>query len=124
MDIEVLVSTTIGLLALILAAVIFVGLYFRYRARVDAQVTIRAALEKGQPLSPELLERLMLPIASNANRRNVDLRRGVILVAVGVGIGVIGVAAAPTLKEALAFAVLPFVIGLAYIALWKFAPRG
>jgi hypothetical protein len=91
---------------------------------VDAQVTIRAALEKGQPLSPELLERLMLPIASNANRRNVDLRRGVILVAVGVGIGVIGVAAAPTLKEALAFAVLPFVIGLAYIALWKFAPRG
>jgi hypothetical protein len=123
-DEGVLVSTTFGVLALILAAVIFMGFYFRYRARADAQATIRTALEKGQQLSPELLERLMTPIASTPDRRNIDLRRGVILVALGMGIFAIGLAATPSLREAVAFAAPPLAIGLAYIALWKFAPRG
>jgi hypothetical protein len=112
----------LGLFALLLAGVVFIGFYFRYRTRADAQVTVRTALEKGQPLSPETLERLMDPVARRLNRREVDFRRGVILAALGVGIAVIGYATMPTLREALAIAALPFMIGLAYVLLWKFSP--
>jgi hypothetical protein len=112
----------LGLFALLLAGVIFIGFYFRYRARADAQGTIRTALEKGQQLSPELLERLMDPAARRLDRREVDFRRGVILAALGVGIAVIGYATMPTLREALAIAALPFTVGVAYVLLWKFSP--
>jgi hypothetical protein len=123
MDEGLIVAATAVALALVLATILIMSVYYRYRARADAQATIRAALEKGQPLSPELLTRLMEPLAPSANRRNLDLRRGVILVALGVGIAAIGLAAAPTWKEALAVAALPLTIGIAYVALWRFAPR-
>jgi hypothetical protein len=124
MEESVVISTTFGVLALILAGVVFIGFYFRYRTRADAQVTIRTALEKGQQLSPELLERLLDPIARRLDRREVDFRRGVVLVALGMGIFAIALAATPSLREAVAFAAPPLAIGLAYIALWKFTPRG
>ena len=109
--------------ALAAAAIPILYFYFRYRTRAAAQATIRAALEKGQALSPEMLERLLEPVVPSVNRRNTDLRRGIILIALGVGIAVIGLAAAPMWQQALAVSALPSMIGLAYVALWKFAPR-
>jgi hypothetical protein len=64
------------------------------------------------------------PIARRLDRREVDFRRGVVLVALGMGIFAIALAATPSLREAVAFAAPPLAIGLAYIALWKFTPRG
>jgi hypothetical protein len=124
MEESVVISTMFGVLALILAGIIFIGFYFRYRTRADAQTTIRTALEKGQQLSPELLERLLDPVARRLDRREVDFRRGVVLVALGMGIFAIAMALTPSLREAVAFAAPPLAIGLAYIALWKFTPRG
>jgi hypothetical protein len=124
MEESVVISTMFGVLALILAGIIFIGFYFRYRTRADAQTTIRTALEKGQQLSPELLERLLDPAARRLDRREVDFRRGVVLVALGMGIFAIAMALTPSLREAVAFAAPPLAIGLAYIALWKFTPRG
>jgi hypothetical protein len=115
-------ATTFIVAALILASIFALGFYFRYRTRADAQATVRAALEKGQPLSTETLDRLMDPVARKLNRREVDFRRGAILVALGVGIAVIGYAIMPTLREALAIAALPFTVGVAYVLLWKFSP--
>jgi hypothetical protein len=115
-------AITLIVIALVLAGIFAMNFYFRYRTRADAQVTVRTALEKGQQLSPETLERLMDPVARRLNRREVDFRRGVVLVALGVGIAVIGYATAPTLREALAIAALPFTVGLAYVLLWKFSP--
>ena len=111
-------------IALILASIFILNFYYRYRARSDAQSTIRVALEKGQSLTPELLARLMDPLANRVDRHNVDLRRGVIATALGLGIGVIGSVVAPTWQEGVAIGALPFVIGVAYIALWKLGPRG
>lgn len=117
-----LMATTVIVIALVLAGIFALSFYFRYRTRADAQVTVRTALEKGQPLTPETLERLMDPIARKLNRREVDCRRGVILVALGVGVAVIGYAITPTWREALAIAALPFTVGVAYVLLWKFSP--
>jgi hypothetical protein len=114
-------AITLIVIVLVLAGIFALNFYFRYRARADAQVTVRTALEKGQQLSPETLERLMDPVARRLNRREVDFRRGVVLVALGVGVAIIGYATAPTLRDALAIAALPFTVGLAYVLLWKFS---
>ena len=60
--------------------IVVAALFARHRARQMRHETIRLALEKGQPLPPELLQ----PPAARAN----DLRRGVLLLALGSGISV------------------------------------
>jgi O-acetylhomoserine/O-acetylserine sulfhydrylase-like pyridoxal-dependent enzyme len=110
--------------ALILGSIFFLNIYFRYRARSDAQGTIRVALEKGQPLSPEVLARLMDPTTARVDRRQVDLRRGVIATALGLGIGTIGVVAAPMWQHGIAIGAVPFFVGVAYLALWALGPKG
>ena len=75
-----------GLASVLVSAVIFgftlaivvAVLYARHRARQMRHETIRLALEKGQPLPPELLE----PPAARAS----DLARGVKLFALGLGL--------------------------------------
>lgn len=111
-------------IALVLASVFISSFYLRYRARSDAQATIRAALDKGQSLTPELLARLMDPLNSRVDRRLVDLRRGVIATALGLGIGTIGVTMAPMWQHGIAIGAVPFFVGVAYLALWALAPRG
>jgi len=59
--------------------VVFVALFwFRYKARSEMQSTIRAALDKGQELTPEVIDRLGHPKAS----KDKDLRMGIIWIAV------------------------------------------
>jgi O-acetylhomoserine/O-acetylserine sulfhydrylase-like pyridoxal-dependent enzyme len=123
--------TEAGALALIFIVIsavvgsIFIfGFYYRYRARAEAQATIRTALDKGQSLTPELLARLMDPVAARVDRRLVDLRRGVIATALGLGIGTIGVTMAPMWQHGIAIGAAPFFVGVAYLALWALGPRG
>jgi len=59
-------------------AIVVAVLYARHRARQMRHETIRLALEKGQPLPPELLEPPLRPAG--------DLARGVKLLALGLGI--------------------------------------
>jgi O-acetylhomoserine/O-acetylserine sulfhydrylase-like pyridoxal-dependent enzyme len=92
--------------------------------RAETQATIRAALDKGQSLTPELLARLMDPVTARVDRRLVDLRRGVIATALGVGIATIGVTTLPMWHHGIAIGALPFVVGVAYLALWALGPRG
>jgi hypothetical protein len=71
----ILVSTVFFLFC---GAVVIGTLYFRNRAREMRHQTIRIALEKGQPLPPDLLE---VP-----RRPGSDLATGVKLIALGGGI--------------------------------------
>ncbi len=95
--------------------------YFRFRSGAEVHRTVRAAIEQGQPLSPEFLERL----TDSSGKPVADLRRGVIAVALGLGIGVFGLLVGEEHARGplLAIGSLPFLIGVAYIGLWKFAPR-
>jgi membrane protein implicated in regulation of membrane protease activity len=117
------ITVTMVSLAFVLVSITTAWLYYRYKSRAEAQSTVRAALEKGQELSPAVVEKLIEPLAPTMSRRTIDLRRGVILIAVGIAISVFGSVAAPSWREALALASLPLIIGLAYLGLWKFAPR-
>ncbi|TFG42121.1 MAG: hypothetical protein E4H42_00330 [Chromatiales bacterium] len=104
--------------------VVFVALFwFRYKARSEMQSTIRAALDKGQELTPEVIDRLGHPKAS----KDKDLRMGIIWIAVALGLVGFGFGIPDEDDVARIFAGIagfPFVIGIAYLILHKFTDRG
>lgn len=101
-----------------LAVILSFWLYFRFRSRREFQQTVRAAIDRGQELSPDMLDRLGQPRVSG----NADLRRGIIAVTIGAGLGacafVLGEESA--VRPLIAAGALPFLIGVAYLALWRF----
>ena len=101
-----------------IAIVLCAYYYFRHRTRQAVQETVRTAIEQGQQLTPEILEKLGQP----PQPKKSDLRRGVILVSVGLGIAAFGalVGEDDATRPMLAIGSLPFLIGIAYLGLWKF----
>ena len=102
--------------------VIFSSLfYFRYKSRHDVQETVRAAMESGQQLTPEVLETLSDAIGSKFG----DLRRGLISIALAVGFVALSQAVGD--EEAgsamLGIAAFPLAIGIAYVGLWFFTSK-
>ena len=95
--------------------------YFRYRNGQEVQNTIRAAIDRGQELTPEILERL----GQATPPKDRDLRRGVIAVALGAGFAAFGlmVGEEDAVQPLIAIGTLPFLIGLAYISLWLIGRR-
>ena len=85
------------------------------------QDTIRVALEKGHELSPDLIDRLGHPKAP----KDRDLRLGIIWVAVAIGFALFSFAIPEedATRPMLGIAAFPFVIGVAYLLLNKFAKR-
>lgn len=94
--------------------------YFRHRGRSELQATIRQALDKGQELSPELIDRISEPKPGKMR----DLKRGLIWVAVAIGF--VGLGFTIPDEEAqpimLGISVFPVAVGLAYILIWKLTP--
>ena len=83
-----MVEELIPIVMFVVIAVIFWLFYlFRHRNRAEIQQTIRLALEKGNDLSPELIDRLGEPPAG----KDRDLRRGLVWIALGVGLALCGV---------------------------------
>jgi Na+/proline symporter len=109
--------------AAVIGPVVLLGVFFwfRFRARREMQDTIRVALDKGQELSPEIIDRLGHPRAP----KKQDIRLGVIWIAVAVGIALLGIAIPEeeATRPLLGFAGFPFVIGVAYLILNKVAKR-
>ncbi len=105
------------------AAVFGLLFWFRYRARVEMQETFRLALDKGQELTPEIIDRLGQPQPS----KDKDLRLGIIWLAVAVGLVLCGFAipedSGHALRGVLAGAAFPFAIGIAYLILYRFTDR-
>ena len=101
-----------------IAVVLCVYYYLRHRTGQAVQETVRAAIEHGQQLTPEILERLGQP----PQPKKSDLRRGVILISVGLGIAAFGalVGEDDAMRPLLAIGSLPFLIGIAYLGLWRF----
>lgn len=111
--------------------------YYASRERDRMHETLRVALEKGQPMPPELLATLqgrepdgLVPPASTGG--DGDLRRGIVLVAVGLGLAGLGWGfdyglpdeAGPIVGGIVAGAgAIPGMIGVAYLVLWAFSRR-
>lgn len=104
-----------------IAAVMIFLFWFRYKARNDMQATFRQALDKGQELTPEVIDRLGHPKPA----KDKDFRLSVIWLSLAVALVLIGVAVpdAEALRGLMAGAALPFCIGVAYMILHLFSKR-
>ncbi len=96
--------------------------FFAHRAKQDVQKTVRAALERGDPMTSQLLDRL---VEQPAPKRN-DLRRGVISIGLGVGLAAFGfiVGDEDAVRPMIAVGFVPLLLGVAYLALWRLDRNG
>jgi hypothetical protein len=116
-----------------ITAVVFGPTYMKSREKRDIQATVRHAIDKGQALPPELIDAMTRDVASKLPSRSRDLRRGVIWVAVGVGIAAFSLLSDMGWDNGndwheigsglLGIAAIPTTIGLAFIILSFFNPN-
>lgn len=115
---------------------IWIRSYYRSKEREQLHATLRAAYEKGQPPPPELIEKLTAETgASDVAGTTMagsdrDLRRAIVLIAVGLGLAGLGaglgwgislasdVGGAVTGGIIAGCGAIPGFIGVAYLILW------
>lgn len=93
--------------------VILIGVFALLVSR-SRQRTIRLLVEKGQPVPAELLAP-----ATRAVRRRSDVRRGVVWTMVGLGLMIWLAAVNDWEGGAWSLGLIPFLIGLGYLIIWK-----
>jgi len=93
--------------------VIMIGIFALMGSRMR-QRTIRMMVEKGQPVPAELLA----PEVRHVRRRS-DVRRGVVWTMVGLGLMIWLAAVNDWEGGAWSFGLIPFLIGLGYLIVWK-----
>ena len=101
-----------------LAIVLSLWVWFRYKAKRDMQETIRAAIEKGEGLSPELIQNLVNPPVSPQR----DLRRGVISVGTAVAIALFAffVDEGDAFGPLVGIAMFPLSLGAGFLLMHRF----
>jgi len=106
-----------------LTIIISLFFWFKYRGRSEMQATIRSAIERGQELSPEIIDRLGHP----RRQKDQDLRLALIWLAIAAGLALCGFFVPdPTgnaFRGTLSGAAFPFCIGVAYVIMWRFAGK-
>ena len=113
------------------ASIILVPIYLRYQDRQRMHETLRIAFEKGQPVPPELITALQSNIAPRRpSTPESDLRRAVVLIAVGLGFVGLGYGlwyGLMSANETAAYiaggctagvGAIPGLIGVAHLLLW------
>jgi hypothetical protein len=94
--------------------IVAVILYFGFSKNRMMHRTIRMMVEKGQPVPAALLAP-----PPPAQRQRSDMRRGVVLVMVGVGLMLFFAAVNDWEGGVWAIGIIPFLIGLGYLLVWK-----
>ena len=104
-----------------LAAIILVPQWLKSRERREMQATLRASVEKGQPLPADVIEALSRENIKPKPTASRDLRWGVILLAGALGVGAtfwtLGYYMDPDAYPFGAWAAIPGFIGVAFIIL-------
>jgi len=101
----------VGLISITIMFVIFSIL--NSLAQTQVQRTLRIALEKGAPLSTELVAQMNTQRVS----RNTDLRRGVVIVSIGIAALAAGVITGYPTNFA-TMGVFPLFMGVGFIVVW------
>ncbi len=98
------------------APVLIVGviMFFSFWKARSLHKTVRMMVEKGQPVPEALFAAPHTPA-----RQRSDMRRGVILVMVGIGIMIVFGGLDDWDGGAWALGIIPFLIGAGYLAVWK-----
>lgn len=116
-----------------ITAIIVGPTWLKSREKREMQATLRHAMDKGQSLPPEVIDALTQDVSRNLPSRSRDLRRGVIWLAVGIGIAAFGLINDLSASGndwggnvgdgLLGIAAIPATIGLAFIVLSFFNPN-
>jgi hypothetical protein len=106
----VIFSTLFGAPVLIVAAIMF----FSYLRSRSLHRTVREMVAKGEPVPPALFA------PPPAIRARSDMRRGVVLMMVGFGLMIFFGAVNDWDGGAWAIGIIPFLIGVGYLLVWKF----
>lgn len=107
--IGIIFTTLFGAPVLVVAAIMF----FSYLKSRSLHRTVRAMVEKGEPVPAALFA--PPPIV----RARSDMRRGVVLMMVGFGLMIFFGAVNDWDGGAWAIGIIPFLIGLGYLLVWK-----
>lgn len=108
--IGIIFSTLFGAPVLVVGAIMF----FSYLKSRSLHRTVREMVEKGQPVPPSLFA------PPPAIRARSDMRRGVVLMMVGFGLMIFFGAVNDWDGGAWAIGIIPFLIGVGYLLVWKF----
>lgn len=113
-------------ICLMVAAIVIVPRYFQSQERQKMAETLKAAIEKGQPLPTEVVDAISSGVKTPPSPQR-DLRTGIVWLGVGVGLAAMGVALNFEEPDAswpmIGIACFPVFIGLAFIAMY-FLNRG
>ena len=103
------------------AFVVGLAMWLRHRSRREVHETLRAAIDKGQEITPSLLEHL----GEGFGRQRQDIRRGVVSVALALGFVSFGLILGEpdAVRPMLGIAAFPFLIGSAYLFLARLDTR-
>ncbi len=108
------------------AAIVITPFWFKARERRELHATLRTAIEKGQPVPPEVIEAMTRAVKPPPTRLR-DLRTGVIWLAIGLGVAGAtyfgGFLGGDRDFDGFGFACIPGVIGVAFIVLSFFNPN-
>lgn len=109
-----------------IAAIVIVPGWLKSRERSEMQNTLRAAIDKGQPMPPEVIDALTKNVKAPSSSLS-DLRTGVIWIGIGIGIGVFGYfvsyEADGALHPMIGIGAIPVIIGLTFVILSFFNPN-
>ena len=106
--IGIIFSTLFGAPVLIVAAIMF----FSYLRSRSLHRTVREMVAKGQPVPPALFA------PPPAVRARSDMRRGVVMTMIGIGMMIFFGAVSD--EGTWAIGIIPFLIGIGYLIVWKF----
>ena len=96
------------------AAIIIAYFFYSHKHKIEVQNTIRTWLDKGDNITPDLLQKL----GTYNSPRVTDLRRGLTLCALGAAALLAG-GAVDELRRGIAFGVFPLLLGAAFLAVWR-----
>ena len=109
-----------------IAAIVIVPGWLKSQERSDMQNTLRSAIDKGQPMPPEVIDALTKNVKVAPSSIS-DLRTGIIWVGVGLGLGAFGYITSYEWDEGFhvmgGIGAIPAIIGLTFIVLSFFNPN-
>jgi hypothetical protein len=104
-------------------AIVAVIMFSNWARNRSLHKTVRMMVEKGQPIPPALFSTPAAVSAATGLRPWYDLRRGIVLMAVGVGIIMFFGISAGWDEGVWALGLIPGLIGAGYILAWRLAYR-
>lgn len=101
--------------------IVFLGLYFRNKARSKNVELVQSMLDKDKDISPEIIR----AVGFTGKRSHSDLRTGMILIAVGAAMFIFGGMIPDDDGQAAlgGLAMFPLFIGIAYLGFWFMISR-